>query len=205
MTTRRRALPTLARDSGGVTAVEFGIVAPVLCLLLVGGFDLAHTLYLRTTLQGIVQKAARDSSLEAATVDGADDVIDAKVTRQVRALVNNAQITFTRRFYRTFADAAARDPEAWTDTNHDNRCDNGEPYQDENNNSVWDADGGDDGQGTAKDRTVYTVTVNYTHMFPLYRYLAGTSAASVSATTILENQPYSAQQSYAAATVRYCT
>ena len=199
-----RAARKFGADRRGVTAVEFGIIAPVLCLLLVGGFDVAHTLYLRTTLQGIVQKAARDSSLEAETDAGATTTIDDKVGRQVRALVNNAQINYSRRFYRTFADAAARDPEAWTDTNRNGRCDANEPYQDENNNRVWDADGGDDGQGTAKDRTVYTVTVNYTHMFPLYRFIAGTSAVSVSATTILENQPYSAQQSYAAATVRNC-
>lgn len=201
---RARFPARLRRDRRGVSAVEFGIVAPVLCLLLAGAFDVAHTLYLRATLQGIMQKAARDSALESGTDAQVAASIDNKVRRQVAALVNNAGITFSRRFYRTFTDAAAADPEAWTDTNHNNTCDNHEPYQDDNNNSVWDRDGGDSGQGTAKDRTVYTVTVTYNHMFPLYRFLGQSNATSMSATTVLENQPYSDQASYAAATVRYC-
>jgi len=193
----------LVRNERGATIVEFAIVAPVLSLMLVGAFDVAHSLYMRATLQGIVQKTARDATLESADT-AAQTALDNKVKAQVRALANNSTIVITRRYYRTFSKAAAAAAEAFTDTNHDGRCDNGEPYQDDNNNSTWDADGGDNGQGGAKDRAVYTVTVTYPRFFPLYKIIGGSTTTKIAATTILENQPYSDQNSYGTPTVRNC-
>ncbi|MES2044334.1 MAG: TadE family protein [Pseudomonadota bacterium] len=199
----RRAPATLVRDKRGATIVEFAIVAPVLGLMLVGAFDVAHSLYMRATLQGIVQKTARDATLESAD-SAAQTALDNKVKAQVRALANNSTIVITRRFYRTFSKAAAAQAEAFTDTNHDGRCDNGEPYQDDNNNNTWDSDGGDNGEGGAKDRAVYTVTVTYPRFFPLYKFIGGATTTKIAATTILENQPYSDQNSYGTPTVRNC-
>jgi Flp pilus assembly pilin Flp len=201
----RRPLPLIAGDRRGATIVEFAIVAPVMALLLLGGFDTAHTLYMRAVLQGIVQKTARDSGLETAVTAEAQTAIDNKVRAQASAIANNATITITRRFYRTFSQAAAARAESFTDTDHDGTCDHGEPYVDANNNSNWDADGGDSGQGSAKDRTVYTVSLSYPRFFPLYRIIGGSNVTKLSASTVLENQPYSDQGSYAAPTVRNCT
>ncbi|WP_457352818.1 TadE/TadG family type IV pilus assembly protein [Sphingomonas sp. UYP23] len=184
--------------------IEFAIVAPVMCLLIIGGFDIAHTLYTRAILQGIVQKVARDASLETGTDAQVSAALDARVTAQVSALTRNPQIVFKRRFYRTFSLAAAAKAESFTDTNKNGTCDAGEPYVDANNNSIWDADGGDAGQGGAKDRTLYTVSVTYPRMFPLWRFLGTSSTTTLVATTILQNQPYSDQASYATATVRNC-
>jgi Flp pilus assembly pilin Flp len=194
----------LARDTHGATLLEFAFVAPVLCLLIVGAFDTAHLLYTRAVLQGIVQKVARDATLETGTDAQVSAALDARVKAQVSLLVPNAQPIFKRRFYRTFSLAAAAKAESFTDTNKNGTCDAGEPYVDANNNTVWDADGGDQGQGGAKDRTLYTVTLPYTHLFPLWRFIAGSSTTSLVATTILQNQPYSDQASYDAATVRNC-
>lgn len=200
----RRAPATFVRDKRGATVIEFAIVAPVLSLMLVGAFDVAHTLYMRATLQGIVQKTARDATLESAD-DTAQTALDNKVKAQVRALANNSTIVITRRYYRTFSKASAAQAEAYTDTNHDGTCDANEPYQDDNNNGTWDADGGDSGEGGAKDRAVYTVTVTYPRFFPLYKFIGGATTTKIAATTILENQPYSDQNSYSASTVRNCT
>ncbi|QIG79906.1 TadE/TadG family type IV pilus assembly protein [Stakelama tenebrarum] len=204
---RFRFLPLLARlrrDSRGATLVEFAIVAPTLCLLLIGAFDVAHTLYMRSVLQGIIQKTARDSTLESSSESARQAVLDDAVRKQVLALANNATIDFKRRFYRTFTEAAAAAPEDWTDTNHNGRCDDGEPYEDENNNSLWDADGGNAGQGGAKDTTLYTVSVSYPQMFPLYRFVGGSDTITIEASTVLRNQPYADQESYSAPTVRNC-
>ncbi len=194
----------IASDTAGSPAVEFALVAPVMLLMLLGAFDAAHTLYMRAALQGIVQKTARDSALEAGTVSAQQTALDDKVRASVRALANTATITITRRFYRTFSKAAAAQPEAWTDTNTNGRCDAGEPYQDDNRNSTWDKDGGDGGQGSAKDRTLYTVVATYPRMFPVSKLISGGNTTTVKATTILENQPYSEQGSYAAPVVRNC-
>jgi Flp pilus assembly protein TadG len=200
---RRRSLHPLGRDRRGVTVVEFGIIAPVLCLFLAGAFDVAHTLYMKSVLQGIVQKTARDSSLQSNNNATAAATIDARVTKQVTALANNATITFLRRYYKTFSAASAASAEPYTDTDKDKTCDHGEPYTDTNNNGVWDADGGDS-TGGAKDRTVYTVTVSYPHMFPMWRFIGLSNTQVLTAQTVLEIQPYDEQTAYATAKTLNC-
>ncbi|MHA6719398.1 TadE/TadG family type IV pilus assembly protein [Sphingomonas sp. RS6] len=201
----------LIADSRGITLVEFGIVAPVLGLLLLGAFDVAHTLYMRTTLEGIVQKTARDATLEQGTEEEQQQALDGRVRAQVLAIANNATITITRRFYRNFTEAAQARPEPWTDTNGNGTCDGpsgstpGEPYEDDNGNGRWDSDGGNDGQGGAKDAVLYTVTVSYPRFFPIYNLIAGSELTRVQADTVLKNQPYGDQGSYAPAVVRNCT
>lgn len=201
----RRSLASRLRDDRrGVALLEFALITPVFLMLLMGACDLAHRLYMQSSLQGVVQKAARDSSLESGTDAEIQAKLDQRVTNAVTSLAKSAKVTITRRFYRTFVEAEAADPESWTDTNKNKTCDAKEPYQDENNNGVWDADGGDSGQGTAKDRTVYTVSATFPHLFPFWRLLGGTASYELAARTVLENQPYSDQQSYAKPTVRNC-
>lgn len=205
MKIRRAAYAVLATDRRGAALVEFAIVAPVLVLFLVGAFDIAHTLYMQTVLRGIVQKTGRDSGLEDATTVARQAELDAIVAGQVRALYNGASIAFTRRSFASYTQAAANVPEAYNDTNGNRTCDAGEPYVDANNNSAWDPDGGGAGQGGAKDRVIYTVTVSYPALLPLYRFIGGSATRTVSATTILQNQPYSDQQITVGNTVRYCS
>lgn len=195
---------TLARNKAGATVIEFAIVAPVLCLTLLGAFDVAHTLYTRAALQGIVQKIARDSALESGSGSSAQNALDDKVRGQAKALANNAQVEVTRRFYRTFTDAAAARAEIWTDTNGNGTCDEEEPYEDANRNGAWDADGGDAGQGGAKDATLYTVAVTYPRLFPFYNVAGGSRTTKITASTVLRNQPYSDQGSYGPMQVRNC-
>jgi Flp pilus assembly pilin Flp len=201
----RRLATQLVKDTRGATIIEFAFVAPVMAVFMLGAFDTAHTLYMRGVLQGIVQKTARDSSLETSTNVAAQAALDGKVTAQVRALNSQAAISFSRRFYRTFSDVAAAKAEVWTqDTNHDGVCDAGEPFVDTNNNGVRDMDGGDSGQGGAYDRTLYTVEVRYPRMFPLYNVINVSRNVTIKATTVLENQPYTDQGSYAPATIGHC-
>lgn len=201
---RRFAPGALRRDESGATVVEFAMVAPVLALVLLGAFDVAHTLYTRAALQGVVQKTARDSTLESGLEAGAQDALDEKVRKQAKALANNATITITRRHYRTFSDAAAARAETWTDTNGNGVCDGSEPYEDANGNSAWDRDGANAGQGGAKDATLYTVTASYPRMFPAYNLIGGSRTTTITASTVLRNQPYSDQGSYGAMVVRNC-
>jgi len=198
-------LRRLRRDARGAVVVEFAIVAPVMALLLLGAFDIAHTLYTRAMLQGIVQKTARDFTLEdsASSADQRDE-LDARVKRQALALVNNSKVDIERRYYRTFTEASQARAEAFTDSNKNGTCDAGEPYQDENLNSTWDADGGNEGLGGAKDAVVYTVTMTYGHMFPIYRMIGGSNTVKMVAETVLRNQPYGDQGSYGKPVVRNC-
>jgi Flp pilus assembly protein TadG len=191
-----------ARDEKGATVVEFAMVAPLMGLMLLGAFDVGHTLYMRSVLQGIIQKVARDATLETGLDTTQQSTLDEKVRKQIRALANNATVTITRQYYRSFSNAAAAQFEPYTDTNHNGTCNAGEPYQDNNNNSVWDQNGGNSGQGAAKDAVIYTVTVSYPRFFPIQNFIGGSNTTTISGATVLRNQPYGDQ---VVPTVRNCT
>ena len=195
----------LGRDQRGATLTEFGLLIPVLALLLVGALDVGHSLYMRTLLDGAIQKAARDSGLENGTVAATQTTIDGRVRTQLRKLgLDDSEITIRRRYYRTFSAASAAQGEPYTDTNGNGACDAGEPYEDRNNNNTRDADGADGGQGGAKDTVVYTVSVDYDRMFPLASFIGVPERMQMSGSTVMNNQPYGDQGSYAAPTVRNC-
>lgn len=188
----RSALSAFRFERRGATVIEFALVAPVLAMLLMGAFDLAHRLYVESALQGVVQKTARDSSLETGTDAEVADALDQQVRDQVLQLAPNGEVTITRRAYRNYA-AAARKAEAFTDVNKDGTCSNGEPYEDANRNGRWDLEGGSTGQGGALDATVYTATVVYPKLFPFWKMVGSSDHATARATTVLRNQPYGDQ------------
>ncbi len=84
--------------------------------MLMGALDFGHTLYMESVLQGAVQKAARDGTLQqtAGTDETARNTIDTAVRNQVKTLHKQATVTIARRFYRTFTDAAAAAAETFT-------------------------------------------------------------------------------------------
>ncbi len=209
----RAQLHRLARDEQGASMMEFGLILTPFCVLVLGAFDVGHTLYMQAVLQGVVQKAAREGTLENSAGNATDrqTAIDSLVRSQVRDLNKTADVSFSRRFYRSFSDAALKKSEDFNDTNGNGLCDGpiggnpGESYVDANNNNVWDRDGGDAGQGNARDNVIYTVTVAYPRLFPIDRFIGGSGTTRIVATTVLANQPYGSQGSYGSPTVRQCT
>ena len=202
------AKPLLRDDQNGVAAVEFALIAPVFCAMLLGTMDLGHSLYMQSVLQGSVQEAARDSSLQTGTLATNQATIDDMVTKQVKNLQSNMDVTITRRSYYTYTEASAARPEDFTDTSAspDNICNNSEPYVDANDNGVWDKDGAVDGQGGARDKAVYTVTLKYDRLLPISSFVPGLSSqVELTASTVLANQPYGEQQIVTSTTVRNCT
>ncbi|MCE7797795.1 pilus assembly protein [Sphingobium sufflavum] len=189
--------------------VEFALILPVLCTLLLGALDFAHSLYMQSVLQGSLQKAARDSSLETGTEAAKQTELDTKVRDQIQALYKDATVSFSRRFYRSFSKAAAAQAETFVDSPvgniwRDGLCNNGEAFVDANNNGVWDKDGGDAGQGRARDVVVYTVTVTYPRLLPVDKFVGGSGTNNFLATTVLTNQPYGDQGTYGTATAGVC-
>jgi Flp pilus assembly protein TadG len=190
-----RALRTLRRDTRGATLVEFALVAPVMCIMMMGLGDLTYQVYAQSILNGAMQKAGRDSAIQG----GADNasIIDAKVTSMVQKVAANV---FTRKSYASFS---VIKPEPFTDTNGNGIRDVGECYTDINGNRQWDADPGQTGQGGANDVTVYTATVTYPHLFPVASMFGWSPNQTISASTLLKNQPYASQTTVTPATV--CT
>jgi Flp pilus assembly protein TadG len=179
----------IGRDERGSTLIEFAFVAPALLIMVLGGLDLGYRAYVGHVLEAAVHKAGRDSALENGATSTA--AIDGRVSTLIDPLINNATYVFTRKNYASFTRAGQA--EEFTDLNGNSNCDNGEPYIDENNNSVRDAVGGANGQGGARDITVYNVAVTYPRVIPMYGLLGWTSNVTTNVTTVLRNQPYGQQ------------
>lgn len=179
-------LLNLCHDERGVSAVEFGLLTPVLMLALMGVFDTAYDMYTSSLLEGAIQEAARDSTLEKASLNVA--TIDARVTQVVQDIAPEATLTFDRKSYHSFS--AAGKPEDYTDTNKNAKCDAGEPYEDINDNGRWDTDQGQSGTGGARDVVLYTVNVTYPRPFALASFMGWPSTYTMSAETVLANQPW---------------
>ncbi|MET0250468.1 MAG: TadE family protein [Sphingobium sp.] len=185
-----------------MSVTEFGLIAPVLMVVLMGVMDLGHTLYMQAVVQGALQKAARDASLETGTQDSIFQATKATMETQVQRLARSARLTIDRTAFRDYTKAQLQAKEPFTDVNNNNRCDNGEPYEDNNNSGAWDNDSGRaNQQGGAKDTVIYTANVTYPRLFPMARLVGLPSNVEISASASLVNQPYGDQ---AAPTIRKC-
>jgi len=184
-----RLRDSLARDTRGAAAIEFALCAPLMLLGMMGVFDMGHNMYTASIIQGAVQKAARDSTIEGAQDRG--DELDARVTQMVREIAPGAQLEFSRTSYSSFSDVGQ--PEDWNDVNGSGTCDDGEPFEDANGNGSWDANQGATGFGGARDAVLYEVDVTYTRVFPISKLMGASPEFTTTARTVLRNQPYAAQ------------
>lgn len=180
----------LCRNTAGATAVEFAMILPVLLTLVLGGFELGLAQYMRSVLEGAMQQAGRNSSLQSGV--SSQGQIDAYVRSQVQAVFPGATVEFARSNYTTFSDVSA--PEDFTDGNANGRYDSGECFVDQNGNRRWDADRGATGLGGANDVVLYTATVTYASTLPV-RGLGLSPVQTLTSSTTLRNQPYSSQAS----------
>lgn len=189
----RKRLVGLSRQNDGATVVEFAIIAPIMLVLTMGMLELGYQAYVQTMLEGALNKAGRDSTLESGAAKAAE--IDSAVQATVQGISRQATFTSTRKSYRSFSRIGLA--EEFTDTNANGSHDSGECFVDTNGNGQWDAEQGADGQGGADDIVSYKMTVRYPLLFPLGKLLGWPSHRDISATTILRNQPFGAQQAEA--------
>ncbi|MFT4026668.1 MAG: pilus assembly protein [Novosphingobium sp.] len=198
------AIRNLRSDRSGVAAIEFGIIAPVMAMFMMGAGDLLYGSYAQSILLGAVQKAGRDATLQQNTSSTATTEIDNAVMTMVYSVAPSATFVSTRENYTTFS--LVDKPEPFVDsltTGTIGVRDAGECYTDINGNSQWDSDGARSGVGGASDVAQYTITVTYPRVFPVAGLLGWGTQGSITAQTLLKNQPYAAQASAAPQTV--CT
>lgn len=180
----------LLHDETGVTVVEFAAIAPVLCMTLLGLFDFSFNMYAESIIEGAVQKAARDATIEHYAQN--PDKLDEKVRDAVQNLVYDAEVEFVRKGYANYGDMYRA--EEYTDENGDGACNNSEPFVDANGNGKWDDDRALESSEGSRDAVLYEVTATYDRAFPLAGLLGFEQEVSVVARTVLRNQPFSATE-----------
>lgn len=183
-------LRRIARDEAGATLTEFGFVAPVFILMIMGIFDMAHTQYTHGMMNGAMQAAARDLTLEDA--GSQESTIDQTVIDRVKTVVPGAaSVTLEKLSHFDFSDIG--EAEEFTDEDNDGVCNNNEVFADANGNGQWDADRGAAGIGGARDAVLYTAVVSYDRLFPMYGLAGMPQQVTLRASTVLRNQPYDEQ------------
>jgi len=179
---------SLLRDRRGGPTAEFAMTLPAVLLLGLGFGDLAYQAYLESVLTGAVQKAGRDSTIQGAATQTSQ--IDQNVINIVKSAAPQATFVSSRENYDNYTEIG---PEPFTDTNHNGVRDKGECYSDVNGNGQWDSDPGVAGQGGANDVTYYKMQVTFPRLFPFAWLIGWSQKVTISASTILKNQPYATQ------------
>jgi len=179
---------SLLRDRRGGPTAEFAMTLPAVLLLVLGFGDLAYQAYLESVLTGAVQKAGRDSTIQGAATQTSQ--IDQNVINIVKSAAPQATFVSSRENYDNYTEIG---PEPFTDTNHNGVRDKGECYSDVNGNGQWDSDPGTAGQGGANDVTYYKMQVTFPRLFPFAWLIGWSQKVTISASTILKNQPYATQ------------
>ncbi|MEO0871619.1 MAG: TadE/TadG family type IV pilus assembly protein [Pseudomonadota bacterium] len=186
------ALPLrrIAANERGATLTEFGFVAPVFILMVMGIFDMAHTQYTSAMMNGAMQAAGRDLTLESAGSQEA--TIDQTVINRVKTVVpNTASVQLEKLSHFEFSDIGEQ--EDYDDDNGDGVCNNNEVFVDANSNGQWDDNRGAQGIGGARDAVLYTAIVSYDRLFPMYGLAGLPQQVTIRASTVLRNQPYDEQ------------
>lgn len=182
--------PAALRAQGGSVVTEFAIILPMFLLLIVGCLDIGQMAYAVGVLDGAVEKAARDSTLETGDTRAAD----AKVSEIILKVLPGATISSTRKSYFAFSDIDR--PERWNDANNDNTCSTGETYVDENNDGIWNEEIGRNGNGGANDVVMYKVTVRYDPVFAIPLVPLDWNEREISSLAVRRNQPFALQDGY---------
>ena len=189
----------LRREEQGATIVEFAMIAGPMLLLLLGGLDLGYQSYVRSTMQGALNDAARTAAVENPIIGVTGNTVEEQVENLIKQTVShvapNATIAVTQKSYFDFSDIG--NPEKlMTDNNGNGQYDDddGDCFEDANGNGEYDTDAGSDGIGGADDVVLYTATISAPRLMPIHAFLPALGETiEYTLETAVRNQPYEAQ------------
>jgi hypothetical protein len=189
--TAKPSLLRRLRETRAVAAIEFALVLPIFLIATLGILDIAYEQYAASVLQGVVEKAARDGTLEGYAKDQAD--LDYFIEKQVRDVWPGADVVIERQAFARFKDVGKNKPESFTDANSNDKYDDGECFSDSNGNGKYDTNRGRAGNGGAGDIVLLTATITKDRIFPGWQLIGQPAEAEIVATMTLKNQPYAAE------------
>ena len=194
---RRPPFSALRGDAAGATIVEFALILPVMCMMLLGTLDLGYRSYVSSVIQGTLHDAAR-----MATVGGVTTAqIQTFVQNRLQAFSRNATITTSARSYSDYSGVKVAET-ITNDTAPFGQYNQGDCFQDSNGNGTYDTDRGRSGTGGAEDVVYFEVTMTYPHIVPVGRLFGWSSNVTTTQNTVLRNQPYAARNT---SVVTVCT
>lgn len=186
-------LRRLGRDTGGVTLVEFALVAPVMFLLIGALLELGYVAFARSTLESAILDASRRARVAECPGEAAA-LIEAEVIDRMAVVISHdgAPPEFTVRSYgNEFGNVG--NPEPFNDLDASGSFDPGEPYTDINGNGRWDEDMGKDGSyGSFGEVVQFTATFEVASLLPFVaaRINGNEGFYPIAAETVVRNEPF---------------
>lgn len=180
----------LQRDAAGVTAIEFGLIAPPLFLMVIGIVELGLMMGAQAIMDNAVFSAGRVGKTgfkEAGKTQ--DEAVAAAIRIAASQYIDPAKITVVSKAYADFGNIGQ--PEPFTDTNKNGKRDSGESFTDVNGNGSYDLDQGAAGLGQTAQIVVYTATYNWAFVTPMIGKLIGKDGVlPLKSEIVVKNEPY---------------
>lgn len=188
----RRQLRRFARNNDGAAALEFALVLPPLCLILLGMFEVSMLMFAQASMEGALREAAR-FGMTGSVSDPAQrqTQILAIIDQDTLNLFDMKDATISFEIYNSFSNVGK--PEPFVDSNGNGKWDSGESYTDVNSNAKWDADQGAAGVGASAQIVQYTVQYDWHVITPFMAPMFGTNGkVHLKASVVLRNEPWDA-------------
>jgi hypothetical protein len=148
-------------------------------------------MYVRATASGALESVARSAGVGGATVD--PTVFQSAVETEIKKISPNAAFVWNPMSYYNFS-GIGKPEKLVTDIAGTGHYVSGDCWVDENQNGVYDTDGGKAGVGGADDIVYYQVTVTFPPLIDIGGFVPGLGGNHTSTlTTIVRRQPYAAQ------------
>jgi hypothetical protein len=190
MTRRLIRYPGVLGDQRGGSALEFGLIALPMVLLIGGLLEFAVLLTAASMLDSAALQAARYGATGAQPADGTrEEMIREIIENRTFGLVQMDLLEIDTQVYRGFdrIDQA----ESFDDSNGNGEYDPGESFDDVNGNGGWDADQGATGLGNAEDVVVYDITYPWPGVTGLMTSIV--EDVELSSSVPIRNEPYDLQ------------
>ncbi|WP_305096189.1 TadE/TadG family type IV pilus assembly protein [Croceibacterium aestuarii] len=189
----------LAAERSGAAIIEFALVALPLSMLIMGGLDLGHQSYIRATMQGALNDAARRAAVQDPAFTASGATTEARVRNTIKETLDpitpNATIDITMRSYFDFTGIGSPE-KLMTDVNGNGQYDEtqGDCFSDLDEDGEFDENAGKSGIGGANDVVFYTARITMPRLFPVAGLLGFPSNYDMSVSTAIRNQPYGTQK-----------
>jgi hypothetical protein len=191
----RKALRRLWQDRNGAAVLEFALVLPPLCLILVGMFEVAMVTFCQASMEGALREAGRYgvTGQDEATIDERKEKILEIVDHYTLGLFNIEDATVTTKVHSDFSGvggASIGEPITY-DANGNGEYDAAtDEYQDVNGNGEYDDPREDAGERA--EIVEYTVEYDWPLMTPFMANIMGNADGKIplKASIVLRNEPW---------------
>ena len=187
-----RQLRRFVRGHEGAAALEFALVLPPLCLILVGMFEMAMLMFTQASMEGALREAAR-FGMTGSVADPADreEQILGVINEYTFNMIDMDEATISFVVYDSFGDSSGAEP--YVDSNSNGSYDVGEPYTNLNGGdpAQWDDGAGAEGVGLSAEVVEYTVEYDWHVITPFMAPIFGNNGeVHLKASVVIRNEPW---------------